>query len=291
MGMIRMMAIRSLFWIMLALHLYGCASLPRAVLDESTPDGTALLLASAKAHGWEHYRALHDINLRHEGKWFTLVARLQPVLVDSEYRVRAEERILVGARESAKSYSGGLGSKHTYRNPYEVAVYYDTKPEPDAEKRDAAALVLDSYRLFLLGPLFLKEQEALVQTAGVDKLNNQAVDLLLVKLRPGFGFASQDRVLAYIGHDDRLLKRVRFSIEGLASTKGAVIEVDYFDYIERDGVMFPTRWFERVKRPISISAREWHMTGLDLNRGYDSSSIRGPVFTGPAAAPAKVLHR
>ena len=277
---------RSLLALLAAAVSAGCVSLPAANHNASTVAGQALLDAAARAHGWESYRTLKDISLRHEGQWFDLVARMQPVLVDRDYRVRAEERILVGQRESAKSYSGGVGPKHAYRNPDELALFYNGKPEPSAEKRDAAALVLDVYLLFLLGPLFLKEQDAIVDAVGTDRVDGVPVDVLVARMRPGFGFAPEDKVVAYIGRDDRLVRRIRFSIEGLASTRGAVIEVDYFDYIERDGVRFPTRWFERVKRPVLISARDWRMTGLDLDRGFSRSDIKGPQLLGAAAAPA-----
>ena len=274
-----------------ALIATGCASLPPTTRDTSTPEGQALLDTAAAAHGWNRYLSLRDINFRHEGRWFDLVSRLQPVLVDRGYRVMAEERILVGARESAKSYRGGVGPKHAYRNPGELNLFYNGQAEANPEKRDAAALVLDVYRLFMLGPLFLKEQGAVVEAIGTDTLDGKPVDLLLARIRPGFGFAAEDRVVAYIGRDDRLLRRVRFSIDGLASTRGAVIEVDHFDYIERDGLRFPSRWFERVKRPVLVDAREWRLTGLDLDRGWARADIRGPELQGRAAAPAAELQR
>lgn len=280
---------RSLVILLSAALCSACVSLPLPVAEHSTNEGRALLEASARAHGWDSYRKLNDINLRHEGTWFNLVSRLQPVLVDRDYRVIAEERILVGRRESAMSNSGGIGPKFSYRNPDELVLYYDGRAESNKDKRDAAAVVLDAYRLFLLGPLFLTEHNAIVERAGEDTVDGQPVDLLLARVRPGFGFSPEDRVLAYIGREDRLFKRIRFSIEGLASTRGAVIEVDYFDYIESEGVKFPTRWFERVKRPVPISAHEWHITGLDLNRGYDRNAIRGPQLNGTAARPANPL--
>lgn len=271
------------------LILTGCASLPPAKVEQSTPDGRALLEASARAHGWEAYRRLNDINLRHEGRWYSIAARVQPVLIDRSYRVTAEERILVGRRSSAKSYSGGAGAKYAYRDPSTLGLWYDGRAETASEKRDAAALVLDGYRLFLLGPLYLMEASAVVERAGEDTVDGEPCDLLLARLRPGFGFAAEDRVLACIGRDDRRFKRIRFSIEGLASTQGAVVEVDYFDYFEQGGVQFPRRLFERVKRPIAVPVREWWLTGLDLDRGYGADAIRGPALAGDAARPATPL--
>jgi hypothetical protein len=278
-----------LFAVLSVLVLAGCASLPPSTVEQSTADGRALLEASARAHGWEAYRKLNDINLRHEGRWYSIAARVQPVLIDRAYRVTAEERILVGRRSSAKSYSGGAGGKYAYRDPDTLGLWYDGRTETVSEKRDAAALVLDGYRLFLLGPLFLMEQGAVVERAGEDVVDGEPCDLLLARLRPGFGFAAEDRVLACIGRTDRRFKRIRFSIEGLASTRGAVVEVDYFDYFEQGGVQFPRRLFERVKRPIAVPVREWWLTGLDLNRGYGAEAIRGPALAGGALRPAASL--
>ncbi len=278
-----------LFAVLSVLVLAGCASLPPSTVEQSTADGRALLEASARAHGWEAYRKLNDINLRHEGRWYSIAARVQPVLIDRAYRVTAEERILVGRRSSAKSYSGGAGGKYAYRDPATLGLWYDGRAETASEKRDAAALVLDGYRLFLLGPLFLMEQGAVVERAGEDVVDGEPCDLLLARLRPGFGFAAEDRVLACIGRTDRRFKRIRFSIEGLASTRGAVVEVDYFDYFDQGGVQFPRRLFERVKRPIAVPVREWWLTGLDLNRGYGAEAIRGPALAGGALRPAASL--
>lgn len=272
-----------------ALLLSGCASLPPMSVERSTPEGEALLDAAADAHGWPAYRKLNDINLRHEGRWLGIAARVQPVLIDPQYRVMAEERILVGQRSSAKSYSGGKGPKHAFRDPATLGLWYDGQPETNAEKREAAALVLDGYRLFLLGPLFLKEQGAVVERAGEGRVDGRPCDWLLARLRPGFGFAPEDRVQACVDREHRRFLRVRMSIDGLASTRGAVVEVDYFDYLGRGGVQFPTRWFERVKRPILIDVREWRMTGLDLDRGYGREAIAGPALKGAAARPATAL--
>ncbi len=277
--------------LLLVAALTGCASLPPSTVSQSTADGTALLEASARAHGWESYRRLNDINLRHEGTWYRVAARVQPILIDADYRVSAEERILVGQRTSAKSYSGGKGPKYAFRDPNDVMLWYEGKLESNKEKRDASSLVLDGYRLFLLGPLFLKEQGAVVERAGSGKVDGRACDWLLARLRPGFGFSPEDRVQACVDRQTQRFLRIRLSIEGLESTRGAVVEVDYFDYIERNGVQFPTRWFERVKRPIPIDVREWRMTGLDLNRGYGREALTGSKLSGAAARPAAPLSR
>ena len=61
---------------------------------------------------------------------------------------------------------------------------------------------------------------------------------------PGVGLTSEDRILASVSGKDGRFLRIRFSIEGVDSARGAVTEVDYFDYIERNRLVVSHR-----KRP------------------------------------------
>jgi hypothetical protein len=275
-----------------AVLLAGCANLPTPTARSSTPAGTALLEAAAAAHGWDAYTRSHDINLRHEGRWREPIARVQPVLVDVEFRATAEERIVVGARTSAKSYSGGAGGvKLATRTPTHVDVWVNGSIEDNAEKRAAAALVLDAYRLFWLGPLFLKEQGAVVEVLGPGRVGGAECDWLLARLAPGFGFAAEDRVMACVGRSDRRFVQLRLSVDGLASTRGAVVEVDLHDYVVVQGVALPTQLRERVLRPLPLPVRDWWLVGADLGRGYAIEDLAGPVWPAAVAAPARTLPR
>ena len=49
------------------------------------------------------------------------------------------------------------------------------------------------------------------------------------------------------------------------------------------------RSYEEVVHPLRLPAHDWHITGLDVNRGYDAAALRGPQFTGAAAAAAAAL--
>jgi hypothetical protein len=86
------------------------------------------------------------------------------------------------------------------------------------------------------------------------------------------------------------MRRVRFTLEGFAGTKGAVAEVDTFEHARRFGVLWPMRSFERVLHPVGLPAHDWRITGLDVNRGYSPRDLRGPEFEGAAAAPAAALR-
>ena len=108
-------------------------------------------------------------------------------------------------------------------------------------------------------------------------------------MSPGLGRVAADRVALCIDRNDGIMRRVRFTLEGLASTRGAVAEVDTFDHERRFGVLWPMRSFERLVHPLPLAVHDWHVTGLDVNRGYAVQALAGPVFTGAAAAPALPL--
>lgn len=86
------------------------------------------------------------------------------------------------------------------------------------------------------------------------------------------------------------VRHLRFTLDAPASTQSAQAEVDLDDFVERDGLAVPTRFFERVLRPLPIDAHRWHMTGLDLDRGYGPEDLTGRALRGKAAAPAAALR-
>jgi hypothetical protein len=278
----------------LGLAAAGCAS-PIARLPtptrtrESTAAGTRLLAEAAEAHGATAFDRLVDVNVRYEGEWFPRVASIQPVLVDAAFRGTSEERYLLPARTVGQTHRGPGGVKQVVRWPGYSRVWYNGVPNTDREKGDAAELVVDCYQLFLFGPLFIRSRAHVVETAGAEVLGGEPHDLLLVTLTPGFGVAALDRVLCWVSRRDRTFRRVRFSIDGLRSTRGAVVEVDTSVHVERGGVRFPTRFFERVVFPLPLDAHTWRMTGLDLDRGYGASDLWGSEFTWKAADPARPL--
>jgi len=50
------------------------------------------------------------------------------------------------------------------------------------------------------------------------------------------------------------------------------------------------RSYERVVHPLPLPAHDWHIAGLDVNRGFGPTDLAGPSFGGSAAAPAKVVR-
>ena len=59
-----------------------------------------------------------------------------------------------------------------------------------------------------------------------------------------------------------------------------------FEHALRFGVLWPMRSHEEVVHPLRLPAHDWHITGLDVNRGCDATALRGPQFSGAAAAAA-----
>ncbi len=267
----------------------ACASLPQSTIEGSSKEGQALLEASAAAHGWDNYRKLKDINVSYDGQWFSLVKRLQPVLVDDQFRGSSEERMIRANRFIGQTHQGPGGLKQVSRSISNVDIWYNGKSDNDTDKRAAAALVTEGYRLFLLGPMYLLEREAIVELAGTETINGIDCDRLLARLRPGLGFSREDTVLMWIGKSDRIARRVWFSLEGMASTQGAIAEVEMFDFMALSGVNWPTRFFERIHRPVKLDVHRWRLTGLDVDRGYSQEDISGVAFTGSAARPATTL--
>ena len=98
-----------------------------------------------------------------------------------------------------------------------------------------------------------------------------------------------DRVALCVDRADRLIRRLRFTLEGFGNTQGAVAETDTFDHQRLFGVTWPMRSHERVVHPIALPAHDWRIAGLDVNRGYPAQALRGAEFEGAARRPATPL--
>jgi hypothetical protein len=149
--------------------------------------------------------------------------------------------------------------------------------------------VAEAYGLFLLGPLWLAGRGLPAQLAGTERVHGRLCDVVNVWLRPGLGQVAQDRVAVCIDRDDGVTRRVRFTLEGFAGTRGAVAETDTFEHRRLFGVLWPMRSYEEVVHPLRLPAHDWFITGLDVNRGYGVDALRVPGFSGAAAAPAAQL--
>lgn len=288
-------------WILaiLVTQLVACASIPETKLAETSTKAQALFDATAVAHGADAFKDLTDISVAYDGEWFDLIQKIQGVLVDPEYRKQSEERLLLKDGLTGQIHTGPKGEKFVSRfrrdadgeAKRDVTVIYDNAhPSSDVDVLHAAALVVDAYRLFLLAPLHFLDQTTQMELLTTVKLDGRLMDRLRIRTEPGLGASDRDDYVLYIDREDRLVRRIRFTIEGLASTRGAVVETDLSEYVERGGVKFPTRFFERVRKPIPrLSAHAWRMTGLDLDRGMTAEDLADGQFSGAAAKPAEPL--
>ena len=290
--------------------LQGCGTpLPMTRGGVTTPEAQALLAQSAAAHGLDAWSKIEDLSISYAGAWRPVVGRLQPALVDAGFRGRSEERVLPRERLTAQAHEGPEGRKQVVRRTVvpgtrgpgargDVRVWYNGEETRDTARRDAAALVVDGYALFLLGPLVLAQYQAtdralVMEVAAPERIvlegREHTCDVLRVHMTPGNGLSDADQLALFIDREQHVMRRARFTLNGLESTRSAVAEVDTFEHITRHGVRWPTRFHERLLRPLALPVHDWRLTGLDINRGLKEAEVSGAVFGARAAVPAAAL--
>jgi len=291
------MSLQSLKRILLALTLplllNACASrgITLPAMTGEQPEARALLMESAKAHGLDAWQSIRDISVSYAGEWYGLVSKLQPTLIDADFRRGSQERLLLGETPVlAQQHEGPGGRKQVIRPVTGVEVFYNGTSTTDVDKKAAAALVADGYRMFLTGPFYFLNGNLHLEMSEPEKVGGRACTTLIAVRRPGHGFSAEDRYLLFIDQEEKLLRRVRFSMEGLDSTRGAIAEVDFYEHRRIAGMLWPTRFHERLKKPIpNLPVHDWYLTGLDINRGMQADEISGATFNGRAQAPALAL--
>lgn len=281
--------------------LAGCrASLPRESGSFSSDQALSLLRRSAEAHGLSACAQISDVNVSYAGRWRWLVSRLQPALVDSQFRGGSQERWLLREGVYAQSHQGPEGHKQVLRaypggEDARTRVWFNGQESQDPEQIDAAALVIDAYQLFLLGPILLAtnlnpRREIRVALAKPDIVEQAqkkfTCEVLSVYLNPGFGNSRADRLALYIDRDTLLMRRVRMTLNGLESTRGALVDIDTYEHRLLEGIFWPTVFHERLRRPAPLDVHTWQLTGLDVNRGETAVDVSAPEFLGKAIPPA-----
>ncbi len=189
----------------------------------------------------------------------------------------------------AQEHTGPAGKKIVVRAPEKISANFNGSLSADDEAKRAAALVADAYTLFLLGPFYFNRPGVVLARNGEAVVDEAMCDQVLAVLRPGFGFAKEDRVILSIDRATKQLRRVRMTLNGLESSVGAEVDLTYRDFRRIDGVLWPTDFDERIRVPFDLHAHHWKMLGLDTNRGLRASEITGSGFKNRAAHPAAPL--
>ena len=271
--------------------LSSCASkqIRSRSITTSEPAAQTLVTASQKAHGGFAFDRIMDLSVRYEGKWASIGPRFQPVLVDSKFRGASEERMILSPRIIAQSHTGPGGVKKVLRSPGQIAIAYNGKATDEDETRQAAALVADAYALFLLGPFYFQQSGTVFAMNGESFVDQALCDEVLAILRPGLGMAEEDRVILHIDRSSKLLRRVRLTLNGLDSTRGAEVDVTFRDFKKIDGVLWPTDFDERIRSPFKLHAHHWNLRGLESNRGLSARDLKLVQWTNKAAKPSAAI--
>jgi hypothetical protein len=278
----------------LILLLGGCASFPTARPGVVFDDGLSareLFDRSLQAHGGDIADYPGDISMSTDGRWYALIQRIQPVVSDAGYRVTSEERYRPRDGLYAVHHQGPQGSKQVLRTPDGITIHYNGALDSDPATRRATAMTNDAFRLFHFGPSFVKERAIAMSRLGDVREGGLRYHRVLATLQPGFGESAQDEVVMWIDANTSLLFRVHITLEGFETTRGAHVDTTFLDYHRVGPYLLPARFSERVRGPLRIMAHEWHVTGVDLDRGWVHEDVSGAAFTGQAAAAASPLEK
>ena len=247
----------------------SCTTLPRPVVEpgsENDSEAIRLLQGSSKQSG-DPWQRLKKIEVTYDGEWSTFAERTQPVLVDSGYRKGSTETYTPRLDKVLQLHRGAEGTKRVLRTPEDVRVSRNGTAVVDEEELQAAALVADAYVMFTFGSSVLRERGTGWRVIGQRSLNGERCQLVSGSFRPGFGMSASDGVIAWIGEDSKRLHRVQFTLNGLATTAGADVDVTFGDFQPgAHGTEWPRHFVERVRRPLDMKAHEWRMTGLKIAR-------------------------
>ncbi len=276
--------------------LAACSSVPLPQKSATDADARDLLDQSQLAHGKAAFAAIRDLSVRYDGTWYDIVTKVQPVLTDKTFRKSSEERMLMllGDNLIAQLHTGEAGKKFVLRDNNlalgeRASVWVNQQPETNRDKIAAAHLVVEAYQLFLY-PAFYVERASHLERVGTGSVGGRECERLLAVMRPGIGASIEDRVVLYIDKQDKLVRRVRLTLEGLDSTKGAVVDVDHDRFVQIAGVTWPTHFYESLVAPFpGLPAHDFSLTGLDVNRGLNGADFVNAQFSTRAAKPAVAI--
>ena len=269
----------------LLVALAACSSFPTAQPGVRFADGMSaqqVFDRSLRVHGdvRDHDG---DFNLSTDGRWYQLIQRIQPVVSDAGFRVTSRERYRPRDGVYAVQHQGPAGSKQVVRTRDGIAVYYNGVRENDAVALRATAMTNDAFRMFHFGPSFVAERASAMTRLADVREAGRTYQRVLATLQPGFGEARNDQVLLWIDAESARLFRIHMTLNGFETTQGAHVDTTLLDYRQVGPYLLPVRFSERVRGPLRIKAHEWHVTEIDLDRGWTLKDVSGAAFTGKAA--------
>ncbi len=274
--------------------LAGCASVrfppdPPAAAVKDGLSGDAVFARTLAAHGGDLRAYPGDINLSTDGRWFALIQKIQPVVTDSGFRIRSEERYRPRDGLYAVTHTGPDGSKHVVRSREGLVVSYNGVRETDPVKLRATAMTNDAFRMFHFGPSFFLDRASSWTRLADAREKGRAYYRLRASVRPGFGETEADDVVLWIDRDTARLFRIHMSLNGFETTVGAHVDTTFLEYRDVAGYLLPVRFHERVRGPLRIDAHTWWTTGVDTDRGWRDEDVGGTAFGGAAAMPARSI--
>ncbi len=292
-------AMSALWLVAAALALSGCAS--RTFPTQPTTDAPASAFADGldaqavfdrclAAHGGDIRKHPGDFNLSTDGRWFALIQKIQPLVTDSAFRIRSEERYRPSEALYAVRHTGPSGTKYVVRSGGALAsVRYNGVLETDPAKLRATAMTNDAFLMFHFGPSYFIGRVDRWQRLADTQEDGRRYRRLFGALRPGFGDAADDRVIVWIDADTARLFRIHMTLNGFETTQGAHVDTTFLAYRDIAGYLLPVRFHERVRGPLQIDAHTWWTTGIDVDRGWTADDVTGGDFIGKAAAAAAAI--
>lgn len=238
------------------------SSLPTS---QNNPAAYAILKKSAASQGnpWTRHER---VKVSFDGEWGKIATKIQPVLTDPDFRKSSVETYFPRSGKVVQTHTGSSGTKTVMRSGEKISVSYNGEASQNSETLDAAALVADAYTLFVFGSSKLVGSATALQLLPSEAMNGEICHLVSGALKPGLGNSPKDQVIAWISKDTGYLVRLQFTLNGLESTKGADVDVTFSNFKTLPGgSVWPTRFIERVQRPVNIRAHEWRMTSLSLD--------------------------
>jgi hypothetical protein len=234
------------------------------------------------------YSTIRDLNVRYAGKWSWVGSRSQPVLADQRFRRESDEALDLVGGTIVQLHKGPGGRKFVLRAPGRMTVWYNGQADAREEIIRAAALEADAGKMFLLGPLYFQRPGVILEKLGTAKVDGAECDQVLAVLRPGFGYAEEDRVVLSIDHETQRLRRVSTTLAGLKKGSGTEVDVTFRNWGQRSGVWWATDFDERLRGRLNLALHHWTLLDLKANHGF---APRHPELLGEALSEAATQAR